>query len=93
LDPFYARAQQKVELGPYEYGLTYWQKQDPSLIPLPLDENVVWSKIWQFSPPTRFGDKYKDDIVNARNIHLYTYANVTDIHTDERCLCGYLGHG
>ena len=83
LDPFYARAHPKVELGPYEYSVAYWKKKDPSLIPLPFDENVVWSKIWQFSPPTRFGEKYKDAIVKAKNIHLYTYANVTDIHTNE----------
>ena len=83
LDPFYARAQKNVELGPYEYDLSYWRKQDPELIPLPLDENVVWNKIWQFSPPTRFGAKYRDRIVNARNIHLYTYANMTDMICSE----------
>jgi choline dehydrogenase-like flavoprotein len=39
--------------------------------------------MWQFSRPTRFGQKYKDTIVNAKNIHLYTYANVTDITANE----------
>ena len=39
--------------------------------------------MWQFSPPTRFGEKYKDAIVNAKNIHLYTYANVTDIKAND----------
>jgi choline dehydrogenase-like flavoprotein len=39
--------------------------------------------MWQFSPPTRFGEKYKDTIVNAKNIHLYTYANVTNITANE----------
>ena len=83
LDPFYARAQKDPELGPYEYSLAYWQKQDPTLIPLPLDEKVVWNKMWQFSPPTRFGDKYRNAIVKAKNIHLYTYANVTDIKAND----------
>ena len=83
LDTFYERSQKILDLGPYEYNVAYWQKQDPSLITLPLDENAVWSKMWQFSPPTRFGKKYKDTIVNARNIHLYTYANVVDIKTNE----------
>ena len=84
LDPFYARAQKNPELGPYEYDVAYWQKRDPALISLPLDEKVVWNKMWQFSPPTQFGIKYKDAIVKARNIHLYTYANVTDIKADEK---------
>ena len=35
--------------------------------------------MWQFSTPTRFGEKYKDSIVNAGNVHLYTNANVTMI--------------
>ena len=83
LEPFYARAQKYPELGPYEYSLAYWQKQHPDFIPLPLDEKVVWNKMWQFSPPTQFGAKYKDAIVKAKNIHLYTYANVTDIKTND----------
>jgi len=79
LDPFYARAQKKLDLGPFEYSFEYWQQQDKSLISLPFDKEVVYNKMWQFSPPTRFGTKYKDTIVNAPNIHLYTYANVTNI--------------
>ena len=79
LDPFYERAQPILELGPYEYGLTYWQKQYETLVSLPLDENVVYNKMWQFSPPTRFGKKYRDQVVNAPNLTLYTYANVVDI--------------
>jgi hypothetical protein len=83
LDPYYARTQEILELGPYEYGAKYWQDQDPAFIPLPLDEKRVWNKIWQFSPPTRFGNKYKDKIIKAKNIHLYTYANVVEITANE----------
>jgi len=39
--------------------------------------------MWHFSPPTRFGNKYRDAVVNAKNIHLYTYANVVDITATE----------
>jgi choline dehydrogenase-like flavoprotein len=83
LDPFYARAQKNLELGPYDYSVKYWQKTDPSLTPLLSDDKVVWNKMWQFSPPTRFGDKYRDNIIKAKNIHLYNYANVTDITANE----------
>ena len=47
------------------------------------DESVVWNKLWQFSPPTQFGNKYRDTIVKAKNIHLYTYANVVNITANE----------
>src|SRR6201996_6917552 len=69
LDPFYARAQKNLDLGPYEYSYDYWLKQDPSKVSLPFDPEALYNKIWQFSPPTRFGQKYKDTLVNAQNIH------------------------
>ncbi|HEY4966622.1 MAG TPA: GMC family oxidoreductase [Puia sp.] len=84
LDPFYERAQKNLELGPYEYSAEYWQKKDPALLPLVDQSTVIWNKIWQFSPPTRFGEKYRNDIVRSRNIHLYTYANVVQILTNEK---------
>jgi choline dehydrogenase-like flavoprotein len=83
LDPYYKRAHTIVELGPYEYDWKYWQKKDPSWKPLLQNESVIWNKIWQFSPPTQFGKKYKEAIVNAPNIHLFTYANVVDITANE----------
>lgn len=83
LEPFYPRAQKNLDLGAYNYDLKYWQKSHPLFIPLLPDDKVIWNKMWQFSPPTRFGEKYKDTIVNAKNIHLYTYANVTDITGNE----------
>jgi choline dehydrogenase-like flavoprotein len=52
---------------------------------LPLSDEVFWHKVWQFGDPTaRFGTKYRDTIVGAQNIHLYTYANVVDIKTNDR---------
>lgn len=83
LDPYYARAHKNLDLGPYQYQDTYWQGQDPRLDSLPFDKSAVFNKMWQFSPPTRFGTKYKDTIVKAPNIHLYTYANVTNMDADE----------
>jgi choline dehydrogenase-like flavoprotein len=82
LDPAYARAHQYLQLGPYDYNLEYWQRTDDKLKPA-LESKTVWNKIWQFSPPTRFGKVYKEPILNSRNIHLYTYANVVDITGNE----------
>ena len=31
LDPYYARANEKLKLGPYQYDLAYWQKEVPNL--------------------------------------------------------------
>jgi choline dehydrogenase-like flavoprotein len=83
IDPFYAKAHQLVELGPYEYDVGYWENSEAGLVRLPLDEAKVWTKMWQFSPPTRFGTRYRDDVINAPNIHLYTHANVCNIEANE----------
>lgn len=83
LDPYYARAHKNLDLGPCEYDDSYWIGKDPKLDSLPFDHTTIYNKMWQFSPPTRFGEKYKETIVKAPNIHLYTYANVTNIEANE----------
>jgi choline dehydrogenase-like flavoprotein len=81
LDEFYARANEKAKLGPYNYDLKFWTDREPGREPLLKENDVVWNKIWQFST-TSFGI-YKDDVVKAKNIHLYTYANAVDINAAE----------
>jgi choline dehydrogenase-like flavoprotein len=83
LDPYYARAQKVLDLGPYEYDVQYWQQLDPSLKSLLPPNGIVWNKVWQFSPPTRFNTKYGDAVRKSRNIHLYTYSNLTEITANE----------
>lgn len=80
---YYPKATSILDLGPCEWNLDYWLKQDPDFKPLPLDEKVIWTKMWQFSPPTRFGKKYKDAIVNSKTIQLHIYANVVDLDATE----------
>jgi choline dehydrogenase-like flavoprotein len=87
LNPYYEKAHQPLKLGPYDYDLTYWQKQAPNLNPFPLDEKVIWNKIWQLSNVAGwkggFKPAYKDLIVDAKNIHLYTYATAINIMANE----------
>lgn len=87
LEPYYERAHQPLKLGPYKYDLPYWQTQAPNLNPFPLDKKVIWNKIWQLSNVAGwkggFIPAYKDIIVNAKNIHLHTYATVVAIAANE----------
>jgi len=82
LDPFYARAHEKLQLGPYNYDLAYWQKELPDMNAFPFDNKVIWNKMWQFSQ-ARFNSLYMDIISKADNIHLYTYANAVNIEANE----------
>lgn len=83
LDPFYARAQPLLDIGPYDYDAGSWSRRDTTITPLGLDPDRVWTKMWQFSPPTRFGTKYRSAIVNAPNVHLYTHANVCEVDPND----------
>ena len=83
LDPFYARAQPILDLRQYKYEPADWKNGDSDRVPLLGDSPAFTTKMWQFSPPTRFGTKYRNDIVNAGNIHLYTHANVVEVEANE----------
>ncbi|HTI04539.1 MAG TPA: GMC family oxidoreductase [Gemmatimonadales bacterium] len=83
LDPFYRRAQPVLQLGPYDYAAESWHRRDPAMIALPLDARAVWTKMWQFSPPARFGTLYRDEIFAAPNVRLYTHANVCEIEAND----------
>ena len=81
LDPYYAKAQETLQLGPYNYDYEYWDKELPDLNPFPFKKEVVWNKMWQFSV-AHFGKEYKNPIVKSGQIHLYTYANAIDLRLD-----------
>lgn len=87
LDRYYERANKVLKLGPYNYDIAFWQQEKANMNPFPLDPKVIWHKMWQNSPASGFGGggglskAYRDDIVNAKNIYLYTYATMTDIRT------------
>lgn len=77
LKPYYSKAANILEL---RQALPEEQVLKTSL---PLNRSAIRDKMWYFSPPVRFGKKYRNTIVEARNISLYTYANVTEIITNE----------
>lgn len=86
LNPYYGKARELCELN-YSEGMG---KQEiasadlPSFVTdrLPEDNRATYS-LWQVSPPTRFGPKYRDRIEASDNIHAYLYANVVEIETND----------
>lgn len=40
---------------------------------------VLTNKFFLFSPPTRFGSRYRQDIEDSKNIKCFLYANATDL--------------
>ncbi len=82
LDPFYPRAHELCQLGPYTYNPLKWRTADAQ----PLDfgsDAALYTGIYQNGPPTRFGEAYRRDLATARNLSVYLNANLVDIETDE----------
>jgi choline dehydrogenase-like flavoprotein len=79
LDPFYQRAHHLCQLGPYDYNPANWETEENPC--LSMVGNRVATAIHQESPPTRFGQIYREEIEQAQNISTYLFANVVEIGT------------
>ena len=82
LDPYYRRAQAICQLGPYDYEPQNWTAKGSQ----PLDFGAgarLRSGVYQYSPPTRFGEVYRDDLDKAQGVRVYLHANAVDIETDD----------
>ncbi|HET7598749.1 MAG TPA: FAD-dependent oxidoreductase, partial [Gemmatimonadales bacterium] len=79
LAPFYVRAQELCELGPFAYTADHW---DPGAQRrLPFDTDVFRSRILQISP-TRFGQAYRPDLESASGMRVYLHANAVELECE-----------
>jgi choline dehydrogenase-like flavoprotein len=83
LKPYFKKTAGIYELEHDNFNCDFYLNMDENRESLFSESYYVKDKIWQFSPPTRFGQKYKDAILNSPNIDLFTYARVTEIHMGE----------
>jgi len=81
LEPYYARARSILQLGPLGDDSDAWEGEGAKR--WPLSDKRVKTTIFQFSPPTRFGEVYRDEFRRASTIRVFLYANVTEIETDD----------
>jgi choline dehydrogenase-like flavoprotein len=77
LDPFYARAHAVLELGPYQYAPEAWRTTLPGLIAFQPERLV--NRLWQYSPPTRLGIRYRDALARAANVRVLLNTNAVEI--------------
>ena len=73
----YPAAQDVCDLGPFDYATSGWHLDN--MPPLPFGGSAVETRLFQFSPPTRFGTKYRDEFANSRQIKIYLNSNVVSI--------------
>jgi choline dehydrogenase-like flavoprotein len=79
--PYYGRAQSLCQLGRYRYEVAEWPELTKT--PLEFDAAKLTHRMWQLSPPTRFGETYRDEVVRAPNLTLVLHATATEIETSD----------
>ena len=79
--PFYNQAQAVCQLGPCRYDAERWAT--PERPQLPLEGGRVVTKIFQLSPPVRFGRVYRGEIERSRNVTVYLHATAVELEADE----------
>ena len=77
LEPYYVRAQEICELGPYEYDPAAWRSGLPGFIDFAPQR--LENRAWLVSTPTRFGQRYRSDVAQAANVRVLLNANVVEI--------------
>ncbi len=82
LNLFYNRACKVCEILPFDE--TYEERAIKALgRPLDLPKEIFETKSFHFSPPTRFGQKYKEVLMQASNVSVFINSNIQDIVVNE----------
>ncbi len=98
LEPWYRRAQTVCQLGPFGYGPDEWGIT-PARIPAPFNGPHFICQVLQKSPPTRFGEVYRESLRKAPRLTVYLNANALRFVTGrqggdvQRLDAGALPHG
>ena len=87
LVPYLKRAARVVEIAGYEqFQAPDWNaivKRFPPMAALRFDGGNVEPRVFENSPPTRFGQRYRADLENARNVRVLLNANLTGFDSDD----------
>jgi len=87
LQGYYRRAQEILELGPYEYDAATWLKRlnTTMLGTIPFSPEIVDHTVWRFKKggPVRFGAKYRDYLQKSPSVTTYLNASVTELMTNQ----------
>src|SRR6185369_15788924 len=90
LVPYLKRAAKIVEIDGYEqFAAPDWDStvhRFPPMAALRFEGHNVLPRVFENSPPTRFGQRYRADLEAAGNVRILLNANLTGFDTDEtRC--------
>jgi choline dehydrogenase-like flavoprotein len=83
LEPYWGKASELVEVAPPKFeDRSYWRDRTGGPL-LDWPAGRIHERFFLFSPPTRFGQRYRADLETASNIRVLLNANLTKIGTTE----------
>lgn len=83
LDAYYPEASRICEAGRFAYDdVAYWEGR-LGLQGSGLPDSGIVRRVIQFSPPTRFGARYRGELERASNLLVLLNANVVEIRTTD----------
>jgi len=80
LDPYYRKAHEFCEIGPYAYTVGEWKERLPAGdVPLMAGSEAVETRIFQFANKVLWYRKYREILEKAPNIRVYLNATVLNV--------------
>ena len=79
----YERAQELCELPRFDYRAEQWATELGRPLLDPTDAPLV-SEVIHRSPPTRFGERYEDELVESGSVDVYLFANVVELVAEDQ---------
>jgi hypothetical protein len=79
LVPDYRRAQLDLELAGFEYDPRVLFGKEAHLIP---GSGRLETRVFQLSPPTQMGKRYRHELESVEDVDVYLRANVTELVLD-----------
>jgi choline dehydrogenase-like flavoprotein len=77
--PFYERARPVCQIGSFPFDAADWGGDGVRV--LDLRDGKVRTAAFHYSPPTRFGEVFREELRGAANVVVYLGANVVDLET------------
>lgn len=81
LDPFYQRAHEVSQLGPFNYTVEPWESDQAFRLPFQPDR--LTTSVSQYGSRTLFTQDYPREVGQAENITVLLHATITEIETDD----------
>lgn len=76
--PYYQEAHRVCQIGALEYAPEALAQRLGAPL-LPLGDKLASSVVYQYSPPTRFGEVYRQELSDGDDVDVFLYANLVNI--------------